>query len=314
MIGADDHWRLWRADPRATPFQSPAWLDSWWTHLGGGDRFDAELRDGGGRLVGALPLFVWTDDGVRKLTPVGAGHSDYCDALLEPGTDAADLWRAVLASAGAWDELVLPDLRGDSPLLTPPPAGWTAEDAPGEACPVMALPSEGPLPSALTKTQRRKVVHDRHRAHRLGGVEERLARPDEIDAALDALFALHAARWRAAGEPGVLADPRVQAFHRAVAPALAAAGLLRLSLVRHEDAIVAVLYGFAGARRWCSYINGVDMGAPGQSFGTLAFATLIEAAVAAGAREFDFLRGEEPYKFAWGAVSRPTLRRVVRQA
>lgn len=310
----EEHWSLWHADPRATPFQSPAWLENWWTHLGGGERYHAEVRDDAGRLIGALPLFVWNDGGVRKLVPVGAGHSDYSDALLAPGVDVHRLWGAVLAQPDRWDELLLPDVRPDSPLLAPPPTGWTAEDKHVSTCPVLTLPKHGLLLTALSRTQRRKVVHDRHRANRAGGVEERLARPDEIEEALEALLALHTSRWAAEGKPGVLADPKVQAFHCAAAPALAEAGLLRLSLVRHEGRIVAVLYGFADRSRWHSYAIGNDMTAPGQSFGTLAFATLIEGATLSRASEFHFLRGEEPYKYAWGAAPRSTFVRTVRRA
>ena len=311
----DEHWDLHRRDPRATPFQSPAWLDAWWAHLGGGERVDAQARDGDGRLVAALPLFVWNDGGVRRLVPVGAGHSDYCDALVDPSADAMPaLWDAILASADRWDELLLPDLRPDSPLLEQPPADWIATDEPGETCPVMPLPDRPPLLAGMSKSKRRKVVHDRNRAAALGGVAESIAGPAEIDEALDALFRLHADRWSAAGEPGVLADACVQAFHRAAAPALAEAGLLRLAVVRHEGRIVAVLLGFADGRRGYSYINGVDQGVPGQSFGTLAFACAIEDALAGGAAEYHFLRGEEPYKYAWGAEPRATVRRIVRRA
>lgn len=310
----EEHARLWRADPRATPFQSHAWLDAWWTHLGGGERLDAEVRDAGGTLVAALPLFVWHDRGVRRLVPVGAGHSDYCDALLAPGADASALWQAIARTADRWDEVLLPDMRADSPLLAAIPPGWKVADEAGEVCPVLELPSNGAVLAALTKSQRRKVVHDRHRAARLGGVTEALAADAELGEALDAMFALHAARWAQAGEAGVLADPRVQAFHRAAAPALAQAGMLRISLVRYEGRIVAVLYGFADGTRWHSYINGVAGDVPGQSFGTLAFACLIEAAAAAGAREFHFLRGEEAYKYGWGAKSRTTVRRIIRRS
>jgi CelD/BcsL family acetyltransferase involved in cellulose biosynthesis len=87
-----------------------------------------------------------------------------------------------------------------------------------------------------------------------------------------------------------------------------------MSLVRRESAILAVLYGLADPRAGYSYINAVDMSVPGQSFGTLAFACLIEAAAAAGAAEFHFLRGEEPYKYRWGAAPRRTVRRTVRRA
>lgn len=310
----EEHGSLWRRDPRATPFQSPAWLEAWWTHLGGGERLDAEVRDAAGTLVAALPLFVWHDAGLRRLVPVGAGHSDYCDALVQPGIPVDRLWAAILATAERWDEILLPDLRADSPLLGPMPEGWRAVDEEAEICPVMILPAQGSPLAALTGTQRRKVVHDRHRAGRLGGVSEALAGPDEIEAALDALFTLHAARWAREGQPGVLGDPHIQAFHRAAAPALAEAGLLRISFVRRDGAIVAVLYGLADARNGYSYINAVDMSVPGQSFGTLAFACQIEAAAAAGAAEFHFLRGEEPYKYRWGAEPRRTFRRTVRRA
>jgi CelD/BcsL family acetyltransferase involved in cellulose biosynthesis len=309
-----EHAELWARDPRATAFQSPAWLEAWWTHLGGGERVDLEARDGAGRLIGALPAFIWIDGGVRKLVPVGAGHSDFLDALIDPdqATEAmAGLWRA--AQEADWDEIFLPDLRADTPLLGPVSDGWTATDQPCEICPVLTIPAGGDVLGALSKSRRRKIVHDRHRADRLGGVTATLAAPDELEEALEALFRLHGARWQAAGEPGVLANPKVEKFHRAAAPSLMEADLLRVALVRHEGRIVSVLYGFADRSRWASYIIGIDHSVPGQSFGTLAFACLIEAAAAAGAREFHFLRGEEEYKYRWGAQPMQTTTRVVRR-
>ncbi len=313
---SEEHWTLFRADPRATPFQSPAWLDAWWTHLGGGERVDIEARDDAGRLIAALPCFVWHDAGVRRLVPVGATQSDYLDAAVDPAApDArAALWRAIFATADRWNELLFHDVREDSPLLGGLPDGWRATDEPCETCPVLALPPAPPLLPQLSKTQRRKVVHDRHRAEALGGVTVAFAAPGEIDEALTALFELHEARWRLEGQEGVLASPRVQAFHHAAAPALAAAGLLRMPVVRHGRRIVSVLLGLCDGRRGYSYVIGSDFAVPKQSFGTLAFAHLIEACLAEGAREFHFLRGEEGYKYGWGAEPTRTLRRVVKRA
>ena len=307
-------WALWRADPRATPFQSPAWLDSWWVALGSGERRDVSVRDDG-LLVAALPMRVWDDGAMRRLVPVGAGESDYCDALVNPAAadGGARLMTALLLAADGCDEVLLPDLRAGSPLLGPVPDDWIVDDAPCEICPVLTLPETGPLLPALTKSQRRKVVHDRHRAAHAGGAIEAVVGAADIDAALDALFSLHAVRWTAVGQAGVLADPRVQALHRAAAPALAAAGLLRLVTVRFGGRFVAVLLGFADGSRGYSYINGVANDIPGQSFGSMAFATLIECAVADGAREFHFLRGEEEYKYQWGARPTHTVRRTVRR-
>ncbi len=311
----DEYSALFRADPRATPFQSPAWLDAWWTHLGGGERVDVEARDEGGQLIAALPMFVWHDAGVRRLVPVGATQSDYLDALVDPAAPGAReaLWRAILATGDRWDELMLHDVREDSPLLGEVPSGWHVTETPCETCPVLTLPSTPPLLPQLGKTQRRKVVHDRHRAAALGGVTVAFATPHQIDDALSALFDLHAARWRLEGQEGMLASPQVQAFHRAAAPALAAAGLLRLVVVRHDVRIVSVLLAFADARRGYSYVIGSDFSVAKQSFGTLAFARLIEACMEDSAREFHFLRGEEGYKYQWGAEAMRTWRRTVRR-
>jgi CelD/BcsL family acetyltransferase involved in cellulose biosynthesis len=40
-------------------------------------------------------------------------------------------------------------------------------------------------------------------------------------------------------------------------------------------------------------------------------AQAIETAIGDGAREFDFLRGDETYKFAWKAEERETLRLIL---
>jgi CelD/BcsL family acetyltransferase involved in cellulose biosynthesis len=40
----------------------------------------------------------------------------------------------------------------------------------------------------------------------------------------------------------------------------------------------------------------------------LALGHAIEAAKAEGAASFDFLRGREPYKYAWGARDQPKVR------
>jgi CelD/BcsL family acetyltransferase involved in cellulose biosynthesis len=302
MILPATAWARWRADPRATPFQSPAWIEPWWAHLGAGrEPVVVAAPDA------ILPMFAWVDGGVRRLVPMGAPHSDYLGGI----GPAAALWAAL--DALDWDELLLPDLPTGSALLDPVPEGWIVEDAPHETCPVLDLQPGQSLAAQLSKSRRRKLVHDRHRAERLGGVTVGLASPQECDAGVLALFALHAARWQAVGAPGVLADPIVQAFVRAAAHALADAGLLRLALVRHDGRIVAALLGFCDGRAGYSYINGVDMSVPGQSFGTLAFACLIEAAIAEGATAFHFLRGREPYKYALGAVDRQTVRRTIRR-
>ena len=59
---------------------------------------------------------------------------------------------------------------------------------------------------------------------------------------------------------------------------------------------------------------GFDPSQPRLSPGVQIIAHAIEQAIAEGATSFDFLRGGESYKYAWGAVDRPKIsRRLSRQ-
>jgi CelD/BcsL family acetyltransferase involved in cellulose biosynthesis len=126
----------------------------------------------------------------------------------------------------------------------------------------------------------------------------------DIDDALSSLFALHAARWERRGLPGVLADDEVQSFHRDVARRMLGAGALRMYTMRIADRDVAVFYGFAHGETVYYYLGGYDPDLERLSIGTLIVAHAVDEAVRDGAKQFDFLRGAEEYKYAWGAKDR----------
>lgn len=288
---------LWERTPAATPFQHPAWALPWWRAFHPGRLRVVALRDGC-TLTGLLPLYE--DGGVLRL--LGAGVTDVQDALLPGGWGAAP---DLLAEAGGGVvTLDLPDLPDEATLRRlPVPPGWREEAGPGDVCPVLEPPSA--LPAAM----RRELRHARARAERRGPLSELTADSGSRADLLEGLYALHDARWRARGEPGVLADPRVRAFHREATDGLLRAGLLRLQGLAIGGTLAAVHYGLARAGRWYYYLGGFDPELAAISPGTLAVGAALEAAVRAGAGSFNFLRGREAYKYRWGAEDRPGWRR-----
>jgi CelD/BcsL family acetyltransferase involved in cellulose biosynthesis len=124
-----------------------------------------------------------------------------------------------------------------------------------------------------------------------------------------ALVDLHRARWRQRGEQGMLGGD-LEEFHRDAARGLLQEGLLRmytLSLGRH---IAAGFYGYHAAGRTVFYLGGFDPAFASYSPGKLVVAHAIEDAIVRDrARTFDFLRGAEAYKYAWGAADEPLFRR-----
>jgi CelD/BcsL family acetyltransferase involved in cellulose biosynthesis len=305
---------LWARCPDATPFQSPEWVLAWWQRFGGSDQWVITLRRAG-RLAAVLPLFVWrTPAGVRKALVIGTGLSDYTDALIEPGADGAA--RQLLARVAAerrWEACEFHQLRDSSPLLSAPAPGCRDEITAGDPCPVLALPDRvEKLNSCVPARMLSKLRYSRRRAAASGPV--RVERADErtLDELFDALLRLHAARWSAEGQPGVLADESVRRFHREAARGLLRAGALRLYGLRIGDRAAAALYGVHAHGRAYYYIGGFDPALGLLSPGTLVVGHAIEEAVREGCREFDFLRGGEEYKYRWGAEDRPTRRRCLR--
>jgi CelD/BcsL family acetyltransferase involved in cellulose biosynthesis len=291
----------------AAPFQSPAWLIPWWDVFSPGEPFVVTVRGDGGRLVGLAPLYV--EEG-RRLRPIGLALSDVLDVLLLPelaGPAGAAMTAFALERApGPWwlDE------------LPPGAAGLTLQARPEDhdhvevASPRVVVPLGQSLSDTVPARQRAHLRLARNRAARRG-LSAREADADTLPELLEALFRLHGARWGARGEPGVLADARVQRFHHLAARRLLRAGVLRLRAVLVEGHIAGVHYGFHHRDRAYSYLHAFDPTFSFESPGTIVCGDAIEAAVREGARELDFLRGREAYKRAWGGRTRWNLRRVL---
>ena len=296
---------LWRRVPDATPFQHPAWLIPWWRAFAHGDLWVLRLYRRV-RLVGVLPLYREGD----RLLPLGVGVTDLLDALVEPDVPLGPVLDGLPALTGC-TTVEFPALPPWAPLLRlDPPTGWSVEGGVTDVCPVLPLPpSAAALEAVLPASQARNLRHTGNRAERAGGVTVETATPHTAGGMLEDLFRLHAARWSKRGEFGVLADPAVQAFHRAAAPALAQAGLLRMHRLRIGGRLAAVDYGLGDGRRSYYYLGGFDPELARQGPGVLAVGHAIAEALREGAAEFHFLRGREPYKYQWGAMDQPSMTR-----
>ncbi|HEX5474412.1 MAG TPA: GNAT family N-acetyltransferase [Vicinamibacterales bacterium] len=304
-------WRALVEQTRATPFQSAGWLLPWWRVFGSGDLCAVAVRDGR-RLVALAPLYVFrTAGGSREVRLIGTGNTDRLDVIAAPqiAAEAAQLVFRCLADRDDWDAIELSMLPAGSPLLSAAlPDGWRREVTPCAVCPIVALPSSVAAFEAALKPSLRHVLNNgRHRAARLGVRWYTEADRPPVDL-LNALIRLHEARWEERGAPGVLHDPRVQAFHREAVEALALERRVRLTLMRLDGTDAAVFYGFTDGRTGYAYLGGFapEFGAIGA--GTLVIGETIRRLIDEGVRTFDFLAGQEAYKYRWGAVDETLYR------
>ncbi len=263
-------------------------------------------------------------------------HADYATVLASP----AELPGVAAALADAlaetetgdeehpepWDVVDLRRLRCADPAAEElavafgrhaDRTGWTLDLEREDVCPVTTIPDgvidlEGFL-SSLDKKQRHEVRRKLRRADAVGAVV--LAISTDPLADLDAFIDLHQRKWGDAGlfppTPGGQAS---RVFIQRLFEEFGPSGPARLGFLTVGDRRVAAGITFEDRDTIAFYNAGVDPDALDLSPGVIMVAKYLERAIASGHRQFDFLRGDESYKYEWGAVDEPIQRLLVRRA
>lgn len=308
-------WTLWESDPRATPFQSPAWLLPWVRNLWGGGKIRSIAMRAGGRLVGLAPLFIWGPRGAATLSFLGSGITDYLDMLAAPGFEnacAGAFLEQIDAMSGEWLTCDLQELRTGSPLLRSRPGAYGFAHASRDECGVCLVTE---LPVSIEEFMGARDAKFRTDLRR---AESRLRSNGALEIQsgqhlLDALFRLHAARWKERSEDGMLSTDALQRFHGEVARLLSERCLLRLSGLFLNGRCIAVQYNMRAKGTVYAYLSGFDPEWSKYSPGAVLLKHSIAESIREGATAFDFLRNREPFKYLWGATEAPNHKLVLTQ-
>jgi CelD/BcsL family acetyltransferase involved in cellulose biosynthesis len=262
------------------------------------------VRDDAGVVAGVLPLY--DEDGWRRLIG-GVDVSDYLDVIALAGTEE-EIWEALLehrtAARAPW---LLRGVRALSPTLAVLPRAAAAQGTPvhverEERCPVLALPESW---EAYLERLDGKDRHElRRKMRRLererpgSRVWSQTAR-EGWDEALTRFLALH--RLSKAGKARFM-DERMEGFFREVTRALAEAGWARLWFLEGPEGPLATFLclGYGGSVGL--YNSGFAPAEARLAPGIVLLAHVIRDAIERRVSTFDFLRGEEPYKYAFGAT------------
>ncbi len=308
------------------PFLKHEYLSSWWSTLGGGEWHAGELWIGVGRddrraLLGLAPLFLTqTKEGKAGLMFVGSVEiSDYLDLIVssenvEPFVEGL---MAALEAEGPedWQVLDLYNIPEGSPSL---PAlegsanrrGWDIKRERLQPCPVIVLDGtwEDYL-AKLVKKQRHELRRKMRRAAQYpGGVKWRIVGPEEdVEAATDDFMILMATDPR----KFEFLTPKMCSQFRRLIQAAHDNGWLHLSFLEVGGKQAAAYLSFDyGGRLWL-YNSGINPAYQSLSPGLVLLSHQIQWAIKQGRREFDFLRGDEVYKYRMGGVDRYITRLTI---
>jgi CelD/BcsL family acetyltransferase involved in cellulose biosynthesis len=256
---------------------------------------------------------------------MGSWVSDYHDVIARAGFEeqvAHALYKHI-ASLDKWTLADFLHLREGAVLRTFAPCAeqkLAHADFILEKCPYTTYPMDTPQEDrwrthllGYSKKTRSHIGYYERKLKAIYEYAEGFVRTDhDVDEALDALFELHRRRWNKRKLPGVLGGSRIQSFHRAAAKALLGRDWLRLHYIQLDGDYQALLYCFSFGSKTYYYQGGFEPDLSHLSLGFVLTARAMENSVGEGKEEFDFLRGDEPYKSRWThGASRENLRRFV---
>jgi CelD/BcsL family acetyltransferase involved in cellulose biosynthesis len=263
-------------------------------------------------------------------------HADYATILAAPADlpAVADALVAHLAAAdpdaadpdhpAPWDVIDLRRLRCGDPAADALAAafgareiaaGWTLNLEREDVCPVVRIPDDVSFEdflSTLDKKARHEIRRKLRRAEAAGEVV--LARSVDALAELDEFIDLHQKRWGADGLfPPTPGGDASRVFLRRWFEESGPDGPVQLMFLTVGARRVAAGIHVAAGDTLMFYNAGIDPDARELSPGVILAAKYVEIAVEHRMKRFDFLRGNEPYKYEWGAVDEPIQRLLVRR-
>ncbi|MFI6595998.1 GNAT family N-acetyltransferase [Nonomuraea sp. NPDC050536] len=289
----------------ATPFQSHAWLGSWWRQYGRAGDLSALLVRRADRLVAALPLMRRRRWGYRVLVPIATTHSDYTDILLDEGAgeQVLDVVADSLARLPGWDAIDLPEVRPGSAadLLGESWAGriW---HVPASSCLSMAAM---PLEEHVARIGGRTAGKLRRSLRKIEALNV-TATPvtaDGVPAAIHELLRLHCLQWSGRGINKDHLRPQFRRHLVHAAKNLIPAGHAALTEFRVGGELVASNFSLIGKDFAGGYLYGAD---PRLRTSIDVFALVLghclRETTERGLATLSMLRGAEPHKAKWGAV------------
>lgn len=306
---------LLHQSPTDTVFLTWEWQTLWWHAYHPGVLMIVAVRGDDGELLGIAPWFIdTTEPGERVVRGIGCiDVTDYGDVLA----DAAhfDLVMATLADvlaqrATSYTRLNLCNLREASPTLARlqkalDQAGFTTKVVEQEVCPV--IPLNRTFEQYLESLDK-KNRHELRRKLRIAyGTPELkmhiVGADDDLEAYVGQFLSLMAESSEQKKE--FLKNEQHVTFFRSIIPAMMANGWLQLAFLNYRDTPTAAYVNFVYHGRVMVYNSGLSLSHGHLSPGIILLCNLIEHACKSGCNAFDFLRGDEEYKFRMGGVAEP---------
>ena len=319
ILELEPHWNhILQRSSSNNIFLTWEWISTCWRNYNNNRRLNTLLIKDRDSVEGILPLALTKTKRVKKkrLEFIGVGVSDYQDFIL---TDKKNESINVLIGyfqehKENWDVIDLQDVPENSSSLllcdSSTKQGYKTKETIQSICPY--LPIKGTWENyfdSLSKNMRGSLRRTRKRLAEAYTVEFHICNErDSLEDLLQHFFRLHKESWRERKGQNSVLTPIFEKFHTDMAKLLFERGWLNLSFIMADNVPIASIYGAEYNKKFYYFLMGFDPEYSKYGVGQLLFKHLIKYCFDKGLQEFDFLKGDEPYKYRWTKSNRKNLR------
>ncbi|MEM8858102.1 MAG: GNAT family N-acetyltransferase [Chloroflexota bacterium] len=312
--------QLAASGPTDTPFQTHTYQEAWWQNLGRGELVSVVVKNAENVLKGIAVFLL--EDGVMQFN-ASKEETDYLD-LIAAESDFDAVWTAVFdclctAACPAWISLDCWNIPAESPSRTILPRlaqgrGFSLVEEQAEVCPVITLNgSFDDYLAGIDKKQRHEIRRKMRKAANSGAVVEVIGPGDDLDQAIDDF--LHLLQCSTPDKQAWYEElPSRGDVFRTVAKSALEAGTLMLMFTNVNGERISALFNFIYDGRIWVYNSGNDISKyRNLSLGWVLTGHAIQYGIEQGCHTFDFLRGDETYKYRFGAQDTEIFRLTIRK-
>lgn len=294
-------------------FITPEFQKSWWGTLGEGELHILTFRTDEKELIGIAPLFLFTNEsGQKQLNIIGCVNvSDYLDFIVHQD-HIATVYTSLLNKLKelAWEIGLFYSIPELSPTLSDfvtqlEKEKYLVTKTQQDVCPIIELPRNWEeYLVQIGKKQRHEIRRKWEKLEREVPAEfEVIETPELLKEAVRDFISLHQAS--STEKKNFWDDDHVKFFEQ-FATETANKGWLRLYFLKIRDKRVATMLGFEYQQKFFLYNSGFDADEYRHlSVGNVLTAYTIKQAIERGNTHYDFLRGDEEYKFRFRATAHP---------
>lgn len=272
------------------------------------------------KLIGIAPLFKTKEKNklnlhYRQLGFIAATHNhEYLNFIVQRGQENLVIPKFIeflLTKRNAWDTLQFSNIWGNTTIgaLLNTSLDWTENNRRDIVSPYLTLPQdyESWQMHTISKNHRkklRKYERDLNNAFPGQWDIQRVTTPDKLAEIFPILVKYHQTQWEALGQPGAFHYGEWADYYLELMQALLKANRLRLFYLNINGEPVAVLFAYDFGTYVCDYIGGMDHSSTDIPIGHVLTHHSIRMAIEEDFSEYDFMWGEQEYKFSFGAERR----------